>query len=103
MATRSNAVERFLAAQPLKMYVGGEWVEAADCAAFEVLDPGSGVRVAMVSSGGRPDVDRAVQSARGAFEGPWSTMPAAERARLLHRLSELIQSRAEVLSEIESL
>jgi aldehyde dehydrogenase (NAD+) len=30
-------------------------------------------------------------------------MPAAERARLLHRLSELIQSRAEVLSEIESL
>lgn len=104
MTMRSAAVERFLATQPLKMYMNGEWVTADDHSTFDVLDPGTGERIATVSAGGRSDVDRAVQTARRAFDaGSWTTMPVDERAVLIHRLAELIQKRVEVLTEIESL
>jgi (Z)-2-((N-methylformamido)methylene)-5-hydroxybutyrolactone dehydrogenase len=48
-------------------------------------------------------VDRAVQAARRAFDdGPWRTMPATERARLIRRLGELLTRDAEELARIET-
>ena len=53
---------------------------------------------------GAQDVDRAVAAARAAFaEGPWATMPAAGRERLMHALAQAIEDRAEELAQIESL
>ena len=49
-------------------------------------------------------VDRAVQAARRAFDdGPWSRMPASERARLMNRLADLIEGAGSELGMLECL
>lgn len=104
MNTHSVEVRRFLSTQPLKMYVGGEWIAAAGGKAFDTVDPGSGKRLASIAAGDGSDIDRAVQAARKAFErSGWAALPANDRAVLLHRLADLIDNRAELLSEIESI
>lgn len=86
------------------MYVGGEWIAAAGGKAFDTVDPGSGKRLASIAAGDGSDIDRAVQAARKAFErSGWAALPANDRAVLLHRLADLIDNRAELLSEIESI
>ena len=45
-----------------------------------------------------------MKSARRALEeGPWSKAPAAERARLINRLADLIEEHADELAELEAL
>jgi len=101
---QSVEVKRFLSEQPLSIYIGGERMAAASGRAFDTLDPGTGERVASVAAGEAGDVDRAVQAARKAFEkSGWATMPANDRAVLLHRLADLVEKRMDLLSEIESL
>ncbi|MFM7832168.1 MAG: hypothetical protein ACKPJD_10280, partial [Planctomycetaceae bacterium] len=51
------AVSAFLAVALHKSYVGGRWVEATDGGTFEVLDPGSGTKIATVTSLQKSDVD----------------------------------------------
>ena len=55
------------------------------------------------SLAGSEDVDRAVQAARAAFEGPWAELPAPERARLINALADLVEANASELAELESL
>ncbi len=48
-------------------------------------------------------VDAAVAAARRAFEdGPWPQMPAAERARLMRRLGEILTRDADELAAVET-
>ena len=61
------AVAKFLAATVHKSFVGGRWVEAADGLTFDVLNPGSGDKLATVTSLKKADVDRAVDAAVDAF------------------------------------
>ncbi len=62
-------------------FTGEVWAEVAD-------DPAA--------------VDVAVDAARAAFKGEWSTMPAAERGRLMRRLGEILTRDAEMLGQLES-
>jgi len=88
----------------MKMYTGGSWAAADGGATFDTVDPGNGQRLASVASGGASDVDRAVQAARKALvSSGWAKIPANDRAVLLHRLADLIEKRADVISKIESL
>ena len=97
-------VKEFLASQPLKMYVGGDWVESSIGATFETRDPGKGIVLAKVFEGRAEDVDRAVQAARKAFrESGWVTMAVEKRNAVLHKLADLIDERIDIISKIESL
>jgi aldehyde dehydrogenase (NAD+) len=104
-----NAVERsglsvseFLS-KPLSLHIGGEQVAASAGGTFETLDPGTGKPLATLAAGEAADVDAAVRAARHAFErSGWATMPAKDRAVILHRLADLIDRNAAVLGEIES-
>jgi aldehyde dehydrogenase (NAD+)/betaine-aldehyde dehydrogenase len=51
---------------------------------------------------GEADVDRAVDAARAALEGPWGKTPATERSRLLHALADAIAANRKELAELES-
>jgi acyl-CoA reductase-like NAD-dependent aldehyde dehydrogenase len=51
---------------------------------------------------GPEDVDRAVEAARAALDGPWVKTPANERSRLLHALADAIQANRKELAEIEA-
>ncbi|HEY0515943.1 MAG TPA: aldehyde dehydrogenase family protein [Solirubrobacteraceae bacterium] len=99
-----SAPAREFIAQSHRLLIGGERLEAADGRTFKTLDPATGQEVAEVAQAGAEDVDRAVRAAREAFEnGPWSSMPAAGRERLMHALADAMEARAEELAQIESL
>ena len=51
-----------------QMLVGGNWVEAASGKTFEVYNPATGEVLANVAEGDSEDIDRAVKTARAAFE-----------------------------------
>jgi aldehyde dehydrogenase (NAD+) len=97
-------VTKFLSGKPVRMFIGGEWVTAADGGTFETRDPGDGSVLATVAEGKPADVDRAVAAAREAFKkSGWATMSVKDRAVLLHRLADLVDKNAVVLAQIESL
>ena len=45
----SSRVKEFLSEQPLKMFIGGEWLLAASRGEFPVYDPSSGAAIAQVA------------------------------------------------------
>jgi len=91
-------------AQPKRMLIGGEWVEAAGGARIDVLDPANGQAFASVPAGEAADIDRAVAAARKAFEaGDWPKMRPVDRERLLLKFADLVEANAQELAEIESL
>ncbi|CAM3731115.1 aldehyde dehydrogenase [Bordetella tumulicola] len=85
-----------------KLFIGGEWVAPIDGGFIDSIDPATGKPWAVVAYGGPQDIDRAVQAARAAFEGPWGRMPGWERAALLLRLADVYQKHASELAVLES-
>lgn len=97
-------VTSFLAKKLHKSYVGGRWVEAADGGTFDVLDPGSGDRIATVTSLQKADVDKAVDAAVDAFHhSGWAKLPVGERCAVLHRIADAVEKQIHVFAQIESL
>ena len=85
----------------VKMIIGGEQVDALDGQTFEVHNPATGAVIANVPLGGKADVDRAVEAARKAFEGPYSKWSAAKRGRTLQKFAELAKKNVEELAQID--
>ncbi|MFI6932179.1 aldehyde dehydrogenase family protein [Streptomyces sp. NPDC050287] len=90
--------------EPGRLFIAGQWREAADGARTEVVDPSRGAVVTTVAEAGAADVDAAVRAAREAFDGgAWSGLSGRERGRILHRIAELIRENADELAQLESL
>ncbi|MFF4910387.1 aldehyde dehydrogenase family protein [Streptomyces sp. NPDC001260] len=90
--------------EPGRLFVGGQWRDAADGARTEVVDPSRGVVVTTAAEAGAADVDAAVRAAREAFDGgAWSGLSGRERGRVLHRVAELIRENADDIARLESL
>lgn len=83
--------------------VDGRAVDALSGERLDVICPSDGKSFASIPLSGAPDVDRAVKSARQAFdEGAWGRMPAVERGRRLTRLFGLVEAHGEELAALES-
>ena len=101
--TISSAVQGFLNG-PKKLYIGGEFVDAASGQTFATYNPADGQKLADVAHGQAEDIDRAVRAARTAFEdGPWSRMKANERERMIWRVGDILSARAEEFGQLEAL
>ncbi len=99
-----SAPARDFVSRSHRLLIGGEQTEAADGRTFVSIDPATGNEIAEIAHGGAEDVDRAVAAAREAFaSGPWGSMPAAGRERLMHALADALEARAEEFAQIESL
>lgn len=97
------SVRQFLSGTK-QLYIGGEWVDAANGSTFDTFDPATGERLTSVARGGPEDIDRAVSAARKAFNGgPWPTMKANERERLIWRVGDILSERAVEFGQLESL
>jgi aminomuconate-semialdehyde/2-hydroxymuconate-6-semialdehyde dehydrogenase len=78
--------------------IDGEEVESGSGARFDDIDPYTQLAWAHVALGGAAEADRAVQAARTAFDsGPWPRMGFVERAKVLHRLADLVVAHAQEL------
>jgi len=85
-----------------QLLIDGQWVDAESGKTFQTPNPSTGATLAEVAEADKADVDKAVAAARRAFEGKWSKMSARDRGRLLYKLSQLIESRAQQLAELET-
>jgi aldehyde dehydrogenase (NAD+) len=87
-----------------RLFINNEWVDPVEGQSFDTLNPATGEVIAKVAAATAPDVDKAVKAARKALEsGPWATMDAAERGRLMFKLADLVEKHAEELAVLESL
>lgn len=87
-----------------KMLIDGKWVESVSGKTFPVYNPADGEVIAQVAEGDARDIDLAVRAARRAFEsGPWPSMTASERGRLVWRLADLLEQNLEEFAQLESL
>jgi acyl-CoA reductase-like NAD-dependent aldehyde dehydrogenase len=90
--------------QSHRLLIGAERLDAADGRTFASVDPATGNEIAELALAGPEDVERAVKAARAAFaDGPWGSMPASGRERLMHALADAIEAHAEEIAQIESL
>ena len=80
-----------------RMWIGGEWAEAADGRVFEVVNPATEEVVDTAPRGGAADVDRAVSAAARAFP-EWRRTPGIERAEKLHHAARKIREDSEELA-----
>ena len=84
-------------------YIGGKQVPSVHGLTFGVADPVSNRVYAQVAAGGAEDVHRAVEAAATAFEaGPWPGMPARARAKVLGKIADAIESRADEIASMET-
>jgi len=90
-----------LTAAKHRMFINGDWSDAASGETTEVVNPATEEVIAEVAKGDASDVDRAVGAAREAFEA-WSLTTPAERSTALHKLADAIAGDAENLSKLES-
>jgi phenylacetaldehyde dehydrogenase len=101
--TVDRTVDEFTAA-PRKLFINGQWTDAASGKTFATPNPATGETLANVAEGDAEDINRAVRAARAAFEdGPWSRLTASDRGRLIWKIGDLILEHADELAQLESL
>src|ERR1039457_2176388 len=105
MATLTAPVtDTQVAVKQTKLLINNQFVPSQTGATFPTLNPATGVEIAQVAEADAADVDKAVKAARHAFErGPWHKTSATQRGRLLYRLADLIEQKAEELARLETL
>ncbi|MBS1256671.1 MAG: NADP/NAD-dependent aldehyde dehydrogenase PuuC [Deltaproteobacteria bacterium] len=85
-----------------KILIDGEWLSSDSSETIATINPSDGIEFERIARGTAKDVDRAVQSAQNAIEGKWGKTTAAERGRLLQKLSKLILENEDELTEMEA-
>jgi acyl-CoA reductase-like NAD-dependent aldehyde dehydrogenase len=99
-----SAETRNFLSGPLGHLIEGEICLSASGDTFPVYDPASGTIFARVAAGQPEDVERAARSARAAFEdGRWRNLAPVEKERRLRRLADLLDSRRDVLTDLDVL
>ena len=85
------------------LFVADQFVPSLSGETFTVLNPATNQPLAEVAKAGLPDVERAVATARRAFdEGPWPRLSPYERGRVVQRVADRIRERCEELALLES-
>ena len=85
----------------LHHFVNGECSPGGSNRFGDVYDPASGAIQARVPFATAAEVDAVVQAARAAFAG-WADTPPAQRARVLFRFRDLVESRRDEIAELIS-
>ena len=82
-------------------YIANQAVRSASGQTLPVIDPADGQPYDSIERSNAADVDAAVQAARQCLDGTWSRLSAAERGRLLMKLSVKVAEHADELAAIE--
>ena len=85
-----------------RMFIDGEWCDAASGATVEATSPATGESLGPVAEGDREDARRAIAAANAAFPS-WAARTGFERAALLHRVADACERRADELARVLTL
>ncbi|WP_426221420.1 aldehyde dehydrogenase [Methylobacterium sp. NFXW15] len=93
-----------LAVETRGNFVDGREIEAGDGPLIDVRNPATGAVIARIPNSTEADVDRAMRSARAAFESKeWGGMDTRSRARLVNRLADAFEANLDTLYKLETL
>lgn len=85
------------------LWLGGKFERPDGNETYVRHSPATGDPIASVCLASRSDVNRAVLSAKAAFEGgDWSRKPAIERGKIIMRFADLVSNDIDDLSKIEA-
>jgi len=85
------------------LFINGKFVAPHSGKYFGSINPATEEKLAEIAEGDSHDVDRAVQSARRAYQNTWGKLSGRERGKYLYRIARLIQERSRELAVIESM
>ena len=97
---RAAPLLKQLRADGIGHMIDGKIVPSISGDSFETRSPIDGAVLATVARGGAEDIDRAATAAAQAFKA-WRDMPAAARKKLLHRVADAIEDRADDIAVLE--
>jgi acyl-CoA reductase-like NAD-dependent aldehyde dehydrogenase len=86
-----------IAVRPTRMFIAGEWRDAASGASEPATSPATGEDLGPVAQGDRSDAQAAVEAAVSAFPA-WAAETAFARAAALHRVADACERRREELA-----
>ena len=96
--------QKYLEAALIGHVIEGDVVVSRSGETMPIIHPATGAEIGWAAAGGPDDVERAVTSARRAFDdGRWRDLAPLEKERRLRRLSELVAEHADVFSDIDVL
>src|SRR5438128_4697921 len=84
--------------EQVKLWIGGEWVDAEDGATFDATSPSTGEVIAAVAKGSRADARRAIRAATAAAPA-WGRSSAFDRAAAMRRVAASIDRRRDALAD----
>ena len=84
------------------LFIGGEWVEPRASGRIDVINATTEDVLGSVPEACESDVDRAVNSARTAFESSWGQSDPSERADVLDRFADALEKRGPELTRLVS-
>jgi acyl-CoA reductase-like NAD-dependent aldehyde dehydrogenase len=85
-------------------FIDGTEVATSTDDLLDVLNPSTGEVIARIAHGTAEDVERAIQSARRAYESKeWGAMAVRTRARLVNKLADAFEANVEELYHLETL
>lgn len=87
--------------QDFSNWIDGQYLPPSNGAWIESIDPARGAPWARVARSTVDDADRAVQAAKTALSGPWASMTATQRGKVLRRIGDLLIENAEELARLE--
>jgi aldehyde dehydrogenase (NAD+) len=91
------------AIEPKRLLINNEWRASASGTTMEVVNPATEEVIAEVAAADATDVDAAVRAARAALDGPWGTLSARERGRLVGKLADRLLERLDEVARLETL
>ena len=83
-------------------WIGGRWVPAVRGETFDNISPIDGRVICTVARSTEADIELALDAAHGAREA-WGRTPPAERALVLLRIADRIESRLDLLATVETI
>ncbi|MEU3472650.1 aldehyde dehydrogenase family protein [Rhodococcus sp. NPDC006774] len=97
-----TTVKNFLS-RPVNHLIDGADTPSRSHEQFLTFNPSDGAELAHVALGAEAEVDRAVAAARKALDGPWGRMSGSDRSKIIWRVGELIEQKAEDFAILEAL
>src|SRR6267142_982895 len=97
---RAAPLLKQLRADGIGHLIDGKTVPSISGRTFETKSPIDGAVLASVARGNAEDIDRAATAAAQAFKA-WRDMPAVMRKKLLHRVADAIEDRADDIAVLE--
>ena len=85
-----------------RLFIGGEFVDAAEGGRIHVTNPHDNSLLAEIAEATATDVDLAVAAAKKALPA-WKKLSASDRGRLLLKLADAVEADADYLAQLEAL